>query len=372
MRSVAVGDRIHPFRVVESAPGGGWIAERTEDFQQRVLIVIAPEAVSDSVKVRIRERIRLLATLRHPCIPGLLQTGTLEDERPFAIFELGEGLPLQKMAGEKHPAIREQVRLALECVKALSTAHRQLVAHGALDVKGFTIDDAGHPRLPVFPLDDSRPDSVRDDIRQMGEFLSEMFSSSSDRLPADLKTIVARCRSGQGNASYESCDVLAEDLARFLDYRPISGVTKSRFHGLALFARRKPYIFYPVSVSAVALLFTFSWALWLAHLAHRQQMEAENRLHELHQLTASLESDLYQSVRRIPNSTAAQKNLIQWTEESLDRMAANADQDPAFRQELAQSYAQLAQACRENGLADEAASLERKGKKVLHEPASGH
>ncbi|HUY95295.1 MAG TPA: hypothetical protein VMU71_08345 [Terracidiphilus sp.] len=305
MRSVAIGDRIHPFRVVESAPGGGWIAERTQDFQQRVLIEIASEAVSDSVKRRIRERIRQLATLRHPCIPGLLQTGTIDDERPFATFELGDGLPLRKLACEKRLAIREQARLALECVKALSTAHRQLVAHGALNGDGFLIDDAGHPRLPVFLLDDSRPDPVRDDMRQMGEFLNEMFSSSSDRLPADLKTIVGRCQGDRRNPSYESCEALAEDLTRFLDYRPISGVSRNRFHSLAQFARRKPGIFYPVSISAAALLFALSWSLWLAQVAHRRQMEAESRLHDLHQLTASLESDLYQSVRRIPNSTAA-------------------------------------------------------------------
>lgn len=293
----------------------------------------------------------------------------MEGERPFAVFELAEGMPFVVEAEQKRLSIWQSVRLALECVNALATAHRQLIAHGALDSNHFLMDDAGHARLPAFPLKDSRKYPVQDDVKQIAEFLTRLVKVSAGKIPPDLREILARCKGEAGHPPYENCDALGEDLDRFLDFRPISGASRFGVHRLTLFARRKPGIFYPFFISALGLLCALGWSLWMEHVARRSQLEAEGRLRDLHRLTASLESDLFQSVRRIPNSETAQQNLIRWTADSLDRLAANANGDPAFRQELAGDYARLAEACQENGLADEAARLDGKEAAVL-KPAS--
>lgn len=363
-----IGDQIEQFRLVESIGRGAWIGERTQDFRQKVLIEIA-SGTSPQTNLQIQARIRLLANVHHICVPALLQTGTLDDERPFAIFELPEGTPLATLLNKKRLSVRGAIQLVLECLNGLAAAHRQLAAHGALEHGSILIDDAGHARLPVFPLEDSRPDPVRDDMRQIGEILTKLVREAGDKIPPDLRKVLARCSSEAGRAPYESCDKLAEDLARFLDHRAIIGTSRFGVHRVALFARRKPGVFYPFAFSAMALLLALSWSLWMEHVARQSQREEESRLRDLHRLTASLESNLYQSVRQIPHSEAAQQNLIRWTAESLDRLAANAEEDPAFRRELAGDYARLEQACRENGMGDEAARLHGK-EMAVSTPAS--
>jgi serine/threonine protein kinase len=369
VRALAIGDTVEQFRMVEPAGCGQWIAERSEHFRQKVLIEIASGAESEQTNQRVQTRIQLLSRLRHNCIPGLLHTGILDEGCSFAVFEFAEGTPVLVWTKEKRLPVREAVRLVIECLDGLAMAHRQLVAHGALDGGRFFVDDAGHLCLPAFPLDDSRQDPVRDDMKQIADFLTSLVRAAGGRIPQDMENILARCRGDARNAPYESCDALNEDLHRFLDYRPISESSGNWLHGVSLFARRRPGIFYPFSLSAMALLLALGWSLWMEHQARVSQREAENRLHDLHQLTISLESDLYQSVRKVPNSESAQERLIRWSEESLGRLAMNADEDPAFRKELAGDYAKLAEACQENGLRDEAASLHRKEIALLRPPA---
>lgn len=370
MRSLAIGDQVEQFRLVEPAGCGKWIAERSQHFQQRVLIEIAPGAVSEQAQQRIQDRIRLLSRLRHSSIPGLLQSGMLDTDSPFAIFEFSAGTSLVTWVKEKHLPVREAIRLACECVDGLAAAHGQLVAHGALHSDRFLMDDAGHPRLPEFPLDDARQDPVRDDLKQIAEVLAELLNAAEGSIPPDLKRILTRSRGEAGNSPYQSCAALADDLSRFLNYRPLSGSARYSFHRLKLFARRRPGLFYPISLSGLALLLALTYSLGMEYRARASQREAESRLRDLHQLTASLESNLYESVRRVPNSKPAQESLIRWSEESLDRLAIDADGDPTFRRELAGDYSRLAQACEENGLVNDAARLNRKAAAVLQPPAA--
>jgi hypothetical protein len=76
--------------------------------------------------------------------------------------------------------------------------------------------------------------------------------------------------------------------------------------------------------------------------AARQRALAESQLHELVSLTGTLEGDLYESVRRLPQSQEAKRILLQGAGATLAVLATRDDKDSILALELARQYSTLA------------------------------
>jgi hypothetical protein len=242
-----------------------------------------------------------------------------------------------------------------EYLDALSQAHRQMVDHGRLGPESFLVSSDGQLRLTACAAI-ANGLGVDADLAAASDLLASLVNASETRLPRDLAAVVEKARRGQ----YPSARSMAEDLRCFVERRPVSARPARLPHRLALFARRRPEVAVALLLVVVAVLATTVYSFAMADAARRSRNAARSRLHQMQQLTYSLESDLYQSVSQLPNSAAARANMIRWTSDSLDSLAAQADSDPELRPQLAAAYRKLAAVEQANH--DAAASLQSAAK----------
>jgi serine/threonine-protein kinase len=203
--------------------------------------------------------------------------------------------------------------------------------------------------LSIFPPLVSSADPVAADFEAAVQCLSDLVEHAGmPRLPGDLKAILHKGKCNEPSKAYSSASGLAEDLRAFMHRKPVSARRATPVYHAVLFARRRPELFYPAVVLAVAVLVAALHSIAMDISARRSRDQAQARLRQMQQLTYSLESNIYEPVSKLPNSKAARDTLIRWTAESLESLAAQAGDDAQLRAQLAQSYARLAQMQRSN------------------------
>ena len=97
----------------------------------------------------LQER-RILASLSHPNIPGLIDHGLDEDSRPWFALELVQGQPLVRWADEQQLDLRARLDLFRQVCAAVQYAHEHFVVHRDLKPENILVDGAGHPKVLDF------------------------------------------------------------------------------------------------------------------------------------------------------------------------------------------------------------------------------
>jgi hypothetical protein len=138
----------------EGGMGRVYLAVReTGDVVQRVALKVVPMALSGA---RLTEQLRreraILASLEHPHIARLFDTGELPDGRPFFAMEYVDGVPLLHYCNTARLDLRARLTLFLRICETVSYAHGQLVLHRDLKDSNILVDAAGHPRLLDFGI----------------------------------------------------------------------------------------------------------------------------------------------------------------------------------------------------------------------------
>ena len=154
--ALAPGARIGPYRLLAELARGGmgvvYRAERADGaFDRQVAIKVArPDLVSPVVGMRFAEERRILATLDHPGIAGLLDAGTTPDGRLFLVLDMVEGERVDLWAREK--SLRERLELFVAICNAVDHAHRKLVLHRDLKPGNILVNAAGEAKLLDFGI----------------------------------------------------------------------------------------------------------------------------------------------------------------------------------------------------------------------------
>jgi len=366
---VKPGELLGKYQALRALGHGLWLAERTSDFDQRVTVMLVESGESATHSRDFSERRRQLAGLHHPAIPRLLDWGVTAGHTPYLLFEFVEARPALAWADAQNAALPQRIALAVKFVEALALAHRSLLAHGSLDMESFRVTEEGHPRLAEFQGAISVADPVAADLQAVGDFAVSLLSQNGRmKLPRDLQLIVGKATSPLRASRYNSADELAADLQAFVDRRPVSVRKPTPLYNAALFACRRPELFYPGIALVICVLLATGLSLARDAAAKRSRNQAQNRLHQLQRLTYSLESDLYAPVSVLPNSASARETLIHWTAESLDRLTAEAGDDTELRSQIAFSYQRLAEVERSNGDAAAARHAEQQAVAVQRQP----
>jgi len=223
-------DRFGPYRVVREIGRGPtstvYLAGRDDGrFEQRVAIKLIEGEMNPALALeRLRSAHQILTSRGHTNIAWMIDCGTTEDDRPYAVMEYIEGEPIDVYADGHRLSIPERLQLFVQVCNAVSQAHRYHVIHGDLKPTNILVTASGVPKLLDFGSV-APPESVDADISALGGVLDALLgggSSGGERRPlrGDLDAIALGALTTRGNRPYGSVDQLANDIRRYLDSAP--------------------------------------------------------------------------------------------------------------------------------------------------------
>jgi len=151
-------ERVGPFRIVREIGRGGmgtvYLAEREDGgFRQSVAVKLLRRGLdTDDILGRFLTERRVLASLTHPNIARLYDGGSLEDGRPYLVMEHVDGAPVTAYCDAARLAVAARLRIFLEVVDAVRSAHAQLVVHRDLKPSNILVTTDGRVKLLDFGI----------------------------------------------------------------------------------------------------------------------------------------------------------------------------------------------------------------------------
>ncbi len=157
IKSITVGMKIDSYVLLSPLGHGGqgevWLAERDSgDFNHQVAIKFLKPVYNEKELRRFENERELLAQLKHTNIAQLLGGGQLEDNRPYMILELVEGLPLIEYGQNKQFSLKDYLQSFLQICDAISYAHSHLVIHRDIKPANIIVTDEGVVKLLDFGI----------------------------------------------------------------------------------------------------------------------------------------------------------------------------------------------------------------------------
>ncbi len=381
-------ETIGPYRLCGLLGEGGmstvYLAERVEDFTQRVAIKIvdrpgllaAAEAGSEE---------RVLVSLNHDAIVRLIDWGTTTRGFRYFVMEYVEGVPLDVFC-EGHPHTPQaKVELVLQVADAVAHAHQRLVVHCDLKPSNILVTPDGRVKLLDFGVAQllgmatrrrssaeaagytdsyASPEqvagtrvNVTTDVYALGVIARRLIEAagsmqggpsaralrSAVKNDPDLDAVLRRATETQAELRYRSMEAFAGDLRRYLAGRPV----EARRGGAWVHLRSWTYRHKTAAATCAFLwiILAASGAIVIRESLHaaRQRRDAQMHLHDLVQMTGDLDGALYDSALPLPHSDAARAVLVDQTRTTLKRLAEDDGRDPVLSLEIARQYEHAAQ-----------------------------
>jgi serine/threonine protein kinase/tetratricopeptide (TPR) repeat protein len=157
-RQSLVGRLIGPYRIVEEIGAGGmgevYRAVRADDqYQKQVAIKVVRRGFdTDSGLRRFKAERQILASLDHPNIARLLDSGSTEDNLPYVVMELVEGQAIDEYCDGHNLSLVERLQLFRRVCAAVHYAHQHLVVHRDLKPGNILVTEEGVPKLLDFGI----------------------------------------------------------------------------------------------------------------------------------------------------------------------------------------------------------------------------
>ncbi|MCP5475370.1 MAG: serine/threonine protein kinase [Rhodanobacteraceae bacterium] len=308
-----IGQRLGPFLIERLIGEGGngrvYLAERQDLGGRAAVKLLRGRFMGPDITRRFHAEQAILARLDHPNIAHLLQVGVAEDGTPWLAMEYVEGQPF--LQGLAAMSVRQRLRVILKLLDAVDYAHGQLVVHRDIKPGNILIDQRGEPRLLDFGiakrLDDAgaqlthtdshprtpayaapeqvrgEPISVATDVYALGVLLFESLTGSKPwnlagmqldaailkgtpplpsalcppalqrELRGDLDAIILQAMHLEPHRRYRGARLLAEDLIRYLDHRPVAAQKQTAVYRASRYLRRNYRWLAAASLVAIAL-----------------------------------------------------------------------------------------------------------------------
>lgn len=384
-----VGQRIGAYEVEREIGHGGmgtvYLATRADDeFHKRVAIKLLRRGMENPDLVnRFRQERQILAALDHPYIARLIDGGATEDGRPYLIMDYAEGPPATTYCEQRKLPWNERLQIFQKVCEAVAHAHRNLVVHRDLKPGNILVMEDGTPKLldfgiaklldPAIPAhetgatmglltpDYASPEQVRgekittaSDVYSLGAVLFELLTGktaysfanyspqevlrvvseeepAAGLLPGDLDSIVRKAMRKEPRDRYASVDALREDIARYLEGRPVSARGPSVVYQAGMFLRRH-------WIAATAVVIAIGSLAGTAVYAMRQAQRAERRFAQVRQLSNKFLFDFHDSIAELSGSTKARQQVVRTALEYLNSLANEATGDVSLLSELATAY----------------------------------
>jgi len=153
-----LGARVGPYRVMSILGHGGmstvYRAERDDSqYQQTVAIKVMHHAtVHPRLRSRLQSERHILATLDHPSIARLIDSGDLADGTPYLVMEHVDGESIEAYCDRRNLFVRERLEIFIQVCAAVQYAHRNLVVHRDIKAANIFVTADGAPKLLDFGI----------------------------------------------------------------------------------------------------------------------------------------------------------------------------------------------------------------------------
>ena len=153
-----VGTRIGHYSIVSVLGRGGmstvYRGERDDaQYRQTVAIkVLHHTALHPRLRNRLHSERHILATLAHPSIARLIDSGELDDGTPYLVMEHVDGEAIDSYCDSRTLFIRERLEIFVQVCAAVQFAHRNLVVHRDIKAANILVTGDGMPKLLDFGI----------------------------------------------------------------------------------------------------------------------------------------------------------------------------------------------------------------------------
>ena len=153
-----VGETIGNYKLISTLGRGGmgevYLASRAdEQFRKQVAIKVVRRGLdTPETRRRFRHERQVLASLDHPNIAKLLDSGTTEDGRPYVVMDYVEGVPITEYCKSNNLTIVDRLRLFLTVCSAVQYAHQRLVIHRDIKPGNILVTSDNSPKLLDFGI----------------------------------------------------------------------------------------------------------------------------------------------------------------------------------------------------------------------------
>lgn len=151
---------IGPYRLLQKVGEGGmgavWLADQKEPVRRRVALkLIKPGLADEQIIARFEAERQALAMMDHQNIARVLDGGTTEQNTPYFVMELVNGIPISDYCDKHKLNITQRLELFVPVCQAIQHAHHKGIIHRDLkpsNVLVATIDGKPTPKVIDFGL----------------------------------------------------------------------------------------------------------------------------------------------------------------------------------------------------------------------------
>ena len=382
-----------------------WEAIRSdEEYQQRAAVKLLPiGSISSPQIARFREERQILASLTHPGIARLLDGGTAVDGSPYLVMEYVEGERLDEWLKHQAPSLRERLQLFLSICAAVDYAHRHLVIHRDLKPANILVTPEGAAKLLDFGIakllspdraaqlsvtgtsraltpEYASPEQIRGDVVTTGSDIYSLgvvlyfllagrspYSANADDslemmqeictrdplppstvaegaprvLRGALDAVVLRTLRKNPEERYSSVGALADDIAAWLEGRPVTAHPQPWWRRSAQYVRRHKTQSLAIASVLLSIFAGSAVAVGYARVAARHRQVAESRAREGRQFAHSVVFELQDAIAHLPGSTRARAVLVERALQYLRNLEASGPANRDLEIELAAAYTRI-------------------------------
>ncbi|MEW6747117.1 MAG: serine/threonine-protein kinase [Planctomycetota bacterium] len=224
-RELVPGEEFSGLRVMNliHVGGQGAVYQAVQQTTKRIValkVLIEGAFAAPAKRRRFEREIELVASLRHPHIVTIHESGVTPQGRHYFVMEYIHGVPLDEFLGsagagtprtspdrggaarpspaEEPPggwSIADTLRLFVKICEAVSYAHQHGVIHRDLKPSNILIDGAGEPHIVDFGVAKvtlSGPGDGGSPVTMAGEFMGTLAYASPEQLQGDSSLVDVR------------------------------------------------------------------------------------------------------------------------------------------------------------------------------------
>ena len=165
-------------------------------------MILQSAFATDRQRIRFEREVELVASLKHPGIVTVFDSGVAPDGRLFTAMEYIDGVPLNDyrridQAGQRHDlSRRERVELFLRVCDAVIAAHQRGIIHRDLKPLNILVDAEGDPHVLDFGLAKVvGPEAMNESAMYAtaaGEFMGTFAYASPEQVSGDPDLVDTR------------------------------------------------------------------------------------------------------------------------------------------------------------------------------------